>query len=102
MPDSATLPMAGQIYPREDPHLRFVVPLWIAAGTADAASHLETDIETISGPKESAFCDPQDLRIALKKRPLPFAYGATVATPIRQFNQRAGDVTVTTHQEEAS
>ncbi len=32
----------------------FVVPLWIAAGTADAACHRATDIETTSGPKESA------------------------------------------------
>jgi hypothetical protein len=32
----------------------FVVPLWIAAGTADAACHRASDIETTSGPKESA------------------------------------------------
>jgi hypothetical protein len=32
----------------------FVVPLWIAAGSADAACHRATDIETTSGPRESA------------------------------------------------
>jgi len=32
----------------------FVVPLWITAGTADAACHRATDIETTSGPRESA------------------------------------------------
>jgi hypothetical protein len=32
----------------------FVVPLWTAAGMADAACHRGSDIETTSGPKESA------------------------------------------------
>jgi hypothetical protein len=31
----------------------FVIPLWIAAGTADAACHRSSAIETTSGPKES-------------------------------------------------
>lgn len=31
----------------------FVVPLWTAAGTADAACHRASNIETTSGPRES-------------------------------------------------
>ena len=58
------VPSASEPFPpkRQDPTaeiaraflMYFVVPLWTAAGTADAACHRASNIETTSGPKESA------------------------------------------------
>ena len=57
----------------------FVVPLWIAAGTADAACHRATDIETTSGPKESAL---HILMLAEVGIPLMAAMFLEVTSPV--------------------
>jgi hypothetical protein len=57
----------------------FVVPLWIAAGTADAACHRATDIETTSGPKESAL---HILMLAEVGVPLMAALFLEVTSPV--------------------
>jgi hypothetical protein len=57
----------------------FVVPLWIAAGTADAACHRATDIETTSGPKESAL---HILMLAEVGLPLMAAMFLEVTSPV--------------------
>lgn len=57
----------------------FVVPLWIATGTADAACHRATDIETTSGPKESAL---HILMLAEVGVPLMAALFLEVTSPV--------------------
>jgi hypothetical protein len=57
----------------------FVVPLWIAAGTADAVCHREADIETTSGPKESAL---HILMLAEVGIPLMAAMFLEVTSPV--------------------
>jgi hypothetical protein len=57
----------------------FVVPLWIVAGTADAACHRATDIETTSGPKESAL---HILMLAEVGIPLMAAMFLEVTSPV--------------------
>jgi hypothetical protein len=57
----------------------FVVPLWIAAGTADAACHRASDIETTSGPKESAL---HILMLAEVGIPLMAAMFLEVTSPV--------------------
>jgi hypothetical protein len=57
----------------------FVVPLWISAGTADAACHRATDIEITSGPKESAL---HILMLAEVGIPLMAAMFLEVTSPV--------------------
>jgi hypothetical protein len=57
----------------------FVVPLWIAAGTADAACHRASEIETTSGPKESAL---HILMLAEVGIPLMAAMFLEVTSPV--------------------
>jgi hypothetical protein len=56
-----------------------VVPLWIAAGTADAACHSASNIETTSGPKESAL---HILMLAEVGIPLMAAMFLEVTSPV--------------------
>jgi hypothetical protein len=57
----------------------FVVPLWTAAGMADAACHRASDIETTSGPKESAL---HILMLAEVGIPLMAAMFLEVTSPV--------------------
>jgi hypothetical protein len=57
----------------------FVVPLWIATGTADAACHRASNIETTSGPKESAL---HILMLAEVGIPLMAALFLEVTSPV--------------------